>query len=200
MASKPRNMFQKNKTQETTKNGGESGGGTAVSRLLSGDSGCLEAVLEAAGQPSTTVARVWAGGGAPVREGAREVPAELGVLCKKCRLVWPSEAALKAHQLRPGSDCRGHLRLIRLSHGCASCDAVLESAPELAKHREAEHPHDSSRLSVEMEDVVNQITALAAKAAAESDSNANIFCPPPPQPPPPKLYASGGLPVPSAGQ
>ncbi|XP_054288919.1 uncharacterized protein LOC129004376 [Macrosteles quadrilineatus] len=135
--------------------------------------------------------------------GAVEVATEAGFVCKACRLVFSSEAATQGHQKSCSSE--GVLRLIRSRYSCTRCEGeVFDSVQSFQQHFESAHPADpalapSPGLTHEMEDVVNQITALAAKAAAQSppDPNANIFCPPP-EPKKPKMFHS--VPVPSAGQ
>lgn len=135
--------------------------------------------------------------------GAVETSCEAGFVCKVCRLAFSHESAVDDHQKRCGG--KGALRLIRSKYTCTRCDLdTFQSVHEFQRHFESAHPADpalapSPGLSHEMEDVVNQITALAAKAAAQSppDSNANIFCPPP-EPKKPKMFHS--VPVPSAGQ
>jgi hypothetical protein len=159
--------------------GGESSGGTPLNRLGL-EAGSLEAVLEAAAGSGDSV-RIGVGS-----SGAGGGDKELGFLCRTCKRVWSSEGAARKHE-GCGEGGRPLRMMSKKGFGCGECEAVLESAAELQSHHETHH-----QLSVEMEDVVNQITALAAKAAAaESDSNANLFCPPPQ----PKLY-----PVPSTGQ
>ncbi|XP_046397727.1 zinc finger protein ZFPM1-like [Ischnura elegans] len=167
------------------------------------------------------------------RPPIREVDGpEAGFVCAKCRLAFPSDAALLAHQrlscfAAAPSDARGGIRLVRALYECRICRERFH-APKLArKHCTSKHPPErhhfaetnrpspgtpvssppakppsrgssllpppppgpstslpppppppespSVGLSYEMEDVVNQIAALA-KAAAEStvDSNANI--------------------------
>ncbi|KAF6202622.1 hypothetical protein GE061_003021 [Apolygus lucorum] len=165
--------------------------GTPLSRLQL-DPGSLSAVLEAAkegGSASSTVRLN------VVPPGATEVTTVAGYLCKKCRLTFPREASVTGHGCGPSP---GSVALLRVRAGCKLCDAVLDG-PEYRRHVDAAHseseappaptapaPPLSPRLSVEMEDVVNQITALAAQTLKPgADPNANVF---------------DKFPVPSAGQ
>lgn len=135
--------------------------------------------------------------------GAEEAAVEAGYVCKGCRVVFASEQGVGNHQKACGS--KGVLRLIRSKYSCTRCESEpFQTIHDFQRHFENAHPSDpalapSPGLSHEMEDVVNQITALAAKAAAQSppDTNANIFCPPP-ETKKPKMFHS--VPVPSAGQ
>ncbi|CAH1398638.1 unnamed protein product [Nezara viridula] len=138
------------------------------------DPGALSSVLEAAGADCQwSTARL----NSPP-QGAREVAVAAGFLCKKCRLSFTREAAIGNHGC---GQSPGGVRMVRLRAGCKNCEAVFESAQDYRRHVEAAHPEPalSPRLSVEMEDVVNQITALAAQAL-KPDPNANIFLPVPP--------------------
>ncbi|KAG8223535.1 hypothetical protein J437_LFUL009899 [Ladona fulva] len=171
------------------------------------------------------------------RPPIREVDGpEAGFVCAKCRLAFPSDAALLAHQrlscfAAAPTDARGGIRLVRALYECRICRERFPSIKAAKKHCSTKHPTEqpmvqqhqppsmaserqspatpvsppakppsrgssllpppppgpstsipppppespSVGLSYEMEDVVNQIAALA-KAAAEStvDSNANI--------------------------
>ncbi|KAK6634273.1 hypothetical protein RUM44_004884 [Polyplax serrata] len=140
----------------------------------------------------------------------QEVETEAGFVCKKCRMAYQTEMTLLAHQRTicyPGklSESRGSVRLVTISYECKLCSSsfVCSSAMEFKRHCETEvhvckvnqqqrllkpggFPQQmpsspSSGLTHEMENVVNQITALAAQAAQESsppssgqDSNANF--------------------------
>lgn len=118
---------------------------------------------------------------------------ELSYVCKKCRLVFRSRSAACSHQIRV-DHCgeSGVLQVKRLVYMCEMGDDHdhdeqrnrFVDAGDLQNHFELNHQSRcASPLADEMENVVNQITALAAaKAAAtqntrsQSDPNGNIFC------------------------
>lgn len=138
----------------------------------------------------------------------REVEVEAGFVCKKCRMAYQTEIGLLTHQRNicyPGklSESRGSVRLVTVTYECKLCSPsfVSRTASEFKRHCETEvhvckvnqqrllkpgfpqpmPSSPSSGLTHEMENVVNQITALAAQAAQESsppssaqDSNANF--------------------------
>lgn len=138
----------------------------------------------------------------------REIETEAGFVCKKCRMAYQTEIGLLTHQRNicyPGklSESRGSVRLVTVSLECKFCSPpfVCPTAAEFKRHCESEvhickvnqqrllKPGFSQQmpsspslgLTHEMENVVNQITALAAQAAQESspptsgqDSNANF--------------------------
>jgi hypothetical protein len=164
----------------------------------------------------------------------REAETEVGFVCKKCRLAFPSESSLLGHQQVScyqgvAADSRGAVHLVQIHYECKLCSSPennrMSSILEFKRHCDSDghiarlgasptsasaslqtkHPISSPRLpapqhqqppaasvspsaglSHEMEDVVNQITLLAARAAAENtapvqgqggaptDSNANI--------------------------
>ncbi|CAH0547762.1 unnamed protein product [Brassicogethes aeneus] len=131
--------------------------------------------------------------------GVREVDVEVCFVCKKCRLAFPGESPLLTHQRQcfgPSQESRGAFRIVQTGFECKACNRGerFKSLMELRKHCEgAEHQSrpvssvmpapSESPLSHEMEDVVNQITLLAARAAQETtpvvvDSNSNSFCQP----------------------
>ncbi|PSN40317.1 hypothetical protein C0J52_24540 [Blattella germanica] len=212
--------------------GGVGGGGTPLS-MLQLPPQTLQAIGEASSscEPGVSTVRIAPAGDADAASlmHCREVESEAGFVCKKCRLAFPGEAGLLAHQrvaCYPGksADSRGAVRLVQVHYECKVCTAPERATPtekmsiqEFKRHCETEahvsrlraspqpppsplqakHPTPSPRLpppppaasvspsaglSHEMEDVVNQITLLAARAAAEStspgaaptDSNANI--------------------------
>ncbi|BET03225.1 Hypothetical protein NTJ_16041 [Nesidiocoris tenuis] len=156
--------------------------GTPLSRLQL-DPGSLAAVLEAAKEKANS-----GGQSAAVRlnsapPGALELTSPVGHLCKKCRLTFGRESSLAAHGCGP---CPGSVALLRVRAGCRRCEASFDSSAEYKRHVETAHgppeqgsdppqPPISPRLSVEMEDVVNQITALAAQTLKPADANANVF-------------------------
>lgn len=122
----------------------------------------------------------------------------MGLVCKKCKLAFPEEPAIIEHL--KSSDCNcGVVRLVQCDFLCKRCDARFPGVGEWRAH--FAQSHRAPNLSDEMEDVVNQITALAAKAAA-ADSNANLFCAPPQGPEPKsKLFVTpNSVPVPSTGK
>lgn len=125
---------------------------------------------------------------------------ELSYVCKKCRLVFRSRSAARSHQIRVDY-CRqsGVLQVKRPVYSCEMDDEDDDhdhdqeddeqrnrfvDAGDLQDHFELNRQgRCASPLADEMENVVNQITALAAaKAAAaqntksQSDPNGNIFC------------------------
>lgn len=126
----------------------------------------------------------------------RDVDIELCFVCKKCRRAYPSDSPLIAHQRQCyGSnqqDSRGAFRIVQTGFECRQCNGgeKFKNLIELKRHLESEGhsggpPPSESPLSHEMEDVVNQITLLAARAAQENvphqghlglDSNSNNFC------------------------
>lgn len=113
---------------------------------------------------------------------------EFAFVCKKCRLAYAREASLLAHQRSvcyPGqlADARGAIRLLSTHYECRSCNPpkLCSSAQEFFRHDAEVHGKTlpfkpDSGLTHEMENVVNQITALAAQVAQETgpDSNANF--------------------------
>lgn len=109
---------------------------------------------------------------------------ELGYVCKRCKLVFPNEPAVRGHQSKTG--CGGVLAIKQYVYACKMCQDSYQfnSMAELQRHFDMKHPtaaRCASPLADEMENVVNQITALAAaKAAAQNseDSNGNLFCQP----------------------
>lgn len=141
---------------------------------------------------------------------AREVDVEVCFVCKKCRLAFPGESPLLTHQRQcfaGNLENRGAFRIVQTGYECKTCSVDrFKTVQELKKHCESEMhlkqyskaktsssssssslpPPSESPLSHEMEDVVNQITLLAARAAQEAgpetagrvDSNSNSFCQP----------------------
>lgn len=139
---------------------------------------------------------------------AREIDLELCFVCKKCRVAFPGESPLLIHQRQCFSgkqDARGAFRIVQIGYECKLCVGErFKTLLDLRKHCETSDQHlkiitgalpTENPLSHEMEDVVNQITLLAARAAQESspavDSNSNAFAAPPEPkrrflPPPPE--------------
>lgn len=159
-----------------------------------------------AGTPGVTTTRIPEPEAKPPQLAnlCRETEVEAGFVCKKCRMAYQSEAGLLSHQRNicyPGklSESRGSVRLVSVSYECKFCVPTYStgSLSEFKRHCETDmhlckvrlpkpgFPQQtpqspSSGLTHEMENVVNQITALAAQAAQESttppgqDSNANF--------------------------
>lgn len=143
--------------------------------------------------------------------GSRELDFDLCYVCKHCKVAFPSPAPLQAHQSRScyagRESARGVIRVVQPALECRVCPGErFHTAIEFRRHAETESharnaapppPAPPEPLSHEMEDVVNQITLLAARAAQDvttpKDPNAN-FCAPSPRFPPP-----GELPLASAG-
>lgn len=129
--------------------------------------------------------------GGAASNGGQELVA---VVCKKCHLAFQSEQSVGNHT----KNCGGSLLRI-ISSGCFEPEP-----PKRSQDQPPPAPSPSAGLSHEMEDVVNQITALAAQVQQQahdnSDSNANVFCPPP-EPKKSKLFTTAtGVAVPSTGQ
>lgn len=138
----------------------------------------------------------------------RDIDVEVCFVCKKCRLAFPGESQLLTHQRQcygGNQGNRGAFRIVQTGYECKSCNHErFKSILELKKHCESEAhlktnnrvvpnnamhkmgsllpPPSESPLSHEMEDVVNQITLLAARAAQETpqviDTNSNNLCQP----------------------
>ncbi|KAF5273219.1 hypothetical protein FQA39_LY07550 [Lamprigera yunnana] len=132
----------------------------------------------------------------------REIDVEVCFVCKKCRIAFPGESPLLLHQRQCFSgnlERRGAFRIVQFGYECKYCCVErFKSFQEFRRHCESDihlktakvssslPPPSESPLSHEMEDVVNQITLLAARAAQESrpdavrvmDSNSNTFCQP----------------------
>lgn len=162
----------------------------------------LQAVLDQSA-PGVSSVRINAPEEPPMH--CRVLDSEAGFVCKKCRLAFSAETSLIAHQR---ACCPGQVgwavRLISARYECKVCVVFFDKAVDIRRHCDSDGhrarvitmsavpspnlppppPPDSpsTALSHEMEDVVNQIAALAAKAAQEGtstpDSNANIrdFC------------------------
>ncbi|KAG5895248.1 hypothetical protein JTB14_036403 [Gonioctena quinquepunctata] len=139
----------------------------------------------------------------------RDFDVEVCFVCKKCRLAFRGESSLLTHQRQcygGNQEHRGAFRIVQTGFECRSCgNERFKTFTELRMHCESEThlksngcgnlvnntnrmvpflpPPSESPLSHEMEDVVNQITLLAARAAQECpqqvvDSNSNTFCQP----------------------
>lgn len=162
-------------------------------------------VLNVCSNPSDSVTVVRLNSGSAT--GALEGAVDVAYICKQCRLAYVNEMTVSNHQKT--CKAQGVVRLTRTRYNCKNCDhESFDSVHDFQRHFDSQHLPEpalspSAGLSHEMEDVVNQITALAAKAAAQSpnsDSNANIFFPPP-EPKNSKLFITpNSVPVPSTGQ
>lgn len=129
--------------------------------------------------------------------GARELDLDLCYVCKHCKVAFPSPAPLSAHQARAcyvGRDAaRGLIRVVQPALECRACPGERFRTPaEYRRHADSEQharrlcPSSSAisaglqpptePLSHEMEDVVNQITLLAARAAQEAPGDAGGYC------------------------
>lgn len=173
----------------------------------------LEQILTGAGEPGVTTLRINSENQIQLRDQhAREIEIEVCFVCKKCRVAFTTESNLLTHQRQcfgGNLDNRGTYRLVQNGYECKTCpgEQKFRNVIEYKKHTETEGhlikicgergqsgnpPPSESPLSHEMEDVVNQITMLAARAAQEAtcdtrnqnsiDSNSNsTFCQPEPK-------------------
>ncbi|CAH1155316.1 unnamed protein product [Phaedon cochleariae] len=134
----------------------------------------------------------------PSDPSVRDLDLEVCFVCKKCRLAFTGESPLLIHQRQcyAGDQAsRGAFRIVQAGYECRSCSSErFKSFLELKKHCDSEAhfkatggtgnkltflpPPSESPLSHEMEDVVNQITLLAAQAQVDSGSG---FCQPEPK-------------------
>lgn len=162
----------------------------------------LEQVAAGNSEPGVTTLRLPDPSSRSLELPAREVDVEVCFVCKKCRAAFAGEAPLLTHQRQCYSgnlDNRGAFRIVQTGYDCKLCDGErFKSLQELKRHYDNENhpkfakvssslpPPSESPLSHEMEDVVNQITLLAARAAQETvpdqsrvlDNNSNTFCQP----------------------
>lgn len=127
-----------------------------------------------------------------------EVETELCLVCRRCGRAYPQESSLLAHQRScylGNQQRRGALRLVQARYACSLCEPGVSTrtyttVSEWRRHAEtlqhrarleaqerqqqqqydggAQSGEETNPLTDEMEDVVNQITLLAARAAAES--------------------------------
>uniref|UniRef100_A0A2H1W0R2 SFRICE_015129 n=1 Tax=Spodoptera frugiperda TaxID=7108 RepID=A0A2H1W0R2_SPOFR len=187
----------------------ETGNGASVLQL---PATTLEQIRHIAADPGASTLRL----PPPATEapaGARELDFDLCYVCKHCKVAFPSPAPLQVHQARScyaGREAaRGVIRVVQPALECRSCPGErFRTALEFRRHADTEQHlrntmpqpqlvQQPETLTHEMEDVVNQITLLAARAAQETappkDPNAN-FCAPGPRFQPP-----GELPLASAG-
>lgn len=162
----------------------------------------LEQVAASNSEPGVTTLRMTDPSSRPTEISAREIDIEVCFVCKKCRLAFPGESPLLIHQRQcfgGNLENRGAFRIVQIGYECKICNTErFKSVQELRRHCESDThlkyskvksslpPPSESPLSHEMEDVVNQITLLAARAAQEAgpetargvDSNSNSFCQP----------------------
>ena len=162
----------------------------------------LDFVAAGNSEPGVTTIRLPEAGARPADLPGREADIEVCFVCKKCRVAFAAESPLLTHQRRcfaGDPENRGAFRVVQPGYECRSCDGQprFRSPQEFRGHCEdSDHrrpagqaatavavagalpPPSESPLSHEMEDVVNQITLLAARAAQEavSDPNAGGFC------------------------
>ncbi|KAL4715859.1 hypothetical protein ACJJTC_014591 [Scirpophaga incertulas] len=189
----------------------ETGNGASVLQL---PATTLEQIRHIAADPGASTLRLPPPANEPP-PGAKELDFDLCYVCKHCKVAFPSPAPLQTHQARScyaGREAaRGVIRVVQPALECRSCpNERFRTALEFRRHADTEAhlrntvpplppPPQPEQLTHEMEDVVNQITLLAARAAqaqdaaAPKDPNAN-FCVPGPRFPPP-----GELPLASAG-
>ncbi|XP_045766976.1 uncharacterized protein LOC123868481 [Maniola jurtina] len=185
----------------------ETGNGASVLQL---PATTLEQIRHIAADPGASTLRL----PPPASElpgGAREADFDLCYVCKHCKVAFPSAAPLQVHQARScyaGREAaRGVIRVVQPALECRTCPGErFRSSVDFRRHADTElHlrnlappplPPVPEPLSHEMEDVVNQITLLAARAAQDTspkEPNVN-FCVPGPRFPQP-----GELPLASAG-
>lgn len=155
----------------------------------------LEQVAAGNSEPGVTTLKLPDGHLKPSDFAIRETDVEVCFVCKKCRLAFPGESLLLVHQRQcygGNQENRGAFRIVQTGYECKACNSErFKSGLELRRHCDTEQhlksvakvglpPPPESPLSHEMEDVVNQITLLAARAAQEEgsrgvvDSNSNI--------------------------
>ncbi|XP_048487726.1 uncharacterized protein LOC105398709 [Plutella xylostella] len=150
----------------------------------------LEQIRHIAAAPGASVLRLPPAAAEPP-PGAREADLDLCYVCKHCKVAFPAPVPLQAHQARAcyaGRDAaRGHVRVVQPALECRACPGQrFRCAADYRRHADAHAPPEP--LSHQMEDVVNQITLLAARAAQDP---AEPF-PPPPRFPPDLPLASAG--------
>lgn len=162
----------------------------------------LDQVAAGNSEPGVTTLRLPDLHPRPENSPAREIDLEVCFVCKRCRVAFAGESPLLVHQRQCYSgnmEGRGAFRIVQIGYECKSCNGErFKTFQEYKKHCETDvHslklsnkvgvlPPPESPLSHEMEDVVNQITLLAARAAQESvpegvrvlDTNSNAFCQP----------------------
>lgn len=186
----------------------ETGNGASVLQL---PATTLEQIRHIAADPGASTLRL----PPPATEppiGARELDFDLCYVCKHCKVAFPSPGPLQTHQARScyagREPSRGLIRVVQPALECRTCPGErFRTALDFRRHAETEAHMRSSApygsvlqpeaLTHEMEDVVNQITLLAARAAQDATSPkepAGNFCAPGARFQPP-----GELPIASAG-
>ncbi|KAL6951825.1 hypothetical protein U1Q18_050481 [Sarracenia purpurea var. burkii] len=65
---------------------------------------------------------------------------DIGYICKRCKLVFPNEPALRSHQSK--TSCCGMLRIKQYVYGCKICndDYQFNSIQDMQRHFEHKHP------------------------------------------------------------
>ncbi|XP_041986187.1 zinc finger homeobox protein 2-like [Aricia agestis] len=177
----------------------ETGSGASVLQL---PATTLEQIRHIAADPGASTLRLPPPAPEPPA-GARLLDLDLCYVCKHCKVAFPAAVPLQAHQARAcyaGRDERGVIRVVQPALECRACPGErFRSGAEFRRHADGDAhrraaalppppPPPAEPLSHEMEDVVNQITLLAARAAQD-----DVFCAPQRFPQP------GELPLASAG-
>ncbi|XP_046968860.1 uncharacterized protein LOC124536373 [Vanessa cardui] len=185
----------------------ETGNGASVLQL---PATTLEQIRHIAADPGASTLRL----PPPATElpvGARESDFDLCYVCKHCKVAFPSAAPLQTHQARScyaGREAlRGVIRVVQPALECRVCPGErFRTAADFRRHADTDshlrrtapssQPAVPEPLSHEMEDVVNQITLLAARAAQDaSPKDPNVtFCAPGS-----RFTQPGELPLASAG-
>lgn len=150
----------------------------------------MEQVASGTLEPGVTTIRMPEMGPRTSELPVREADIEICFVCKKCRVAFPGESPLLTHQRQcfgGNLEARGAFRVVQTGYECKQCASPerFKSLQDFLRHKVScgvLPPPSESPLSHEMEDVVNQITLLAAKAAQEAGpdvhSNAAAFCAP----------------------
>lgn len=153
------------------------------------DLGTMRSIMEALNDPTLNSSMVINGNEFGAQRlinanGCRFKEIEVGYVCKKCHLAFrgdsTEDATIRRHQSQNG--CCGILRVKRYLYACKLCDNnnyTFNAAIEMQQHLDSIHGGGgggnrssdvASPLTGEMEDVVNQITALAAATAKAASS------------------------------
>lgn len=134
-------------------------GGTPLT-LLPLPSACIPDVSAKVALPAAAVARISPEPGTGTRDDLRrlvseadlllasEVDVDVGFVCKKCQLVFPTESLVSAHQRagcfaagKPpnvGPDFKSFLRLVQRAWECRRCRDRLPTAREFKFHCDSE--------------------------------------------------------------
>ncbi|CAH0398674.1 unnamed protein product [Chilo suppressalis] len=173
----------------------ETGNGASVLQL---PATTLEQIRHIAADPGASTLRLPPPATEPLA-GAHELDFDLCYVCKHCKVAFPTPAPLQAHQARScyaGREAaRGVIRVVQPALECRTCPGErFRTALEFRRHAETDAhrgavpPAPPPELTHEMEDVVNQITLLAARAAQETPKDPGTnFCAPSPRFPPSEL-------------